>query len=688
MGLHVTSSVERASVKKLGIPISASLCLQLLFCQLIYCEKCMAEDWFDTDKALSSDLEAKGVHQLALRFQDPSKLNAQSDLMKCFDFAVRTGNDKLALQSLTALSKNPPSQNNLSQMCDFLIGKELWELTQKFLEIYPNSQPGWGYIFVRNLVDRDGYSKTDSWLKSRLHDAQQVKGKDGLHHPFAERRTANQYWVSLRIEAASEANKLVSLRKEIEEQFKTRPNLEMLEAVVQTENQSNAQSLPDFVNKYFQPSSVFEAWKAAEIVSFKDPSVCAKFLERALSLKYTQHDDDQMKKLALHRAARLVDSNCSFERDLKNSCKQLLAQCYQKTNQSSKAQKLLLELSAEQKTQMPTFALTQHAGQIQANTVAKPLEEKIISAEKVNEMDPQYWLGRANYYIGRNDDLKSRDAFEKAMSLSKLPSMNPTDTEVCTRNIVLNEFARYFVKKNEAAKAEALYWKDFDDCGSLSYRSNILNSLWQFDSKLIKFNDERIWTFLKHSKKWDSLPERLLMTMSEQCPASEKDQFWKRLTSMAHDDAGRSLVVAWVMTRRGADKDALALLDFCIAHSSNDKEQLSNAQFTKMEACLELKDWKTAESLFPVAKVRLQPSELPEWISRICESAASVGAYDDSLRIWKSKDRIDRSYISPIKTLCKYPQMRSRLLAYYKDMESREPSASNLCKRALDSLKE
>lgn len=352
---------------------------------------------------------------------------------------------------------------------------------------------------------------------------------------------------------------------------------------------------------------------------------------------------------------------------------------------SQKAQKLLLELEKESPGRLPVFALSQFAGSVQQSTPQKLLENKIKQAEEPNKNDPQYWLGRAAYYKGRKEKSQELEALNHAMATTRLPTKSSSPTDIFTRTQAVRALAYYWHENSQESKSLQFLWHEFDSSKSLEYRENIVQQVSDLNTSWLQSNETHLWNYLKESKNWQFRQERVLYKMAENCAAAEREKFWNSTELLAKNEASRSLVAAWVMTRTNADLRAIPLLDFA-RKNLPDKESIIRANFTLFEAYLNLNKWREAEAVYPEAKKELQAHEQPDWLSKIALSAARSGADADALRIWKKKDNLDRTYISPLQELRKYPKVKSLLKTYYQNLLKTEPASAEMFNQAIKIL--
>jgi hypothetical protein len=643
---------------------SIGLLLSVCFCLAA----ASAADWWELDKEVVREIESRGLSAVTARCRKTPPGASAGEWIKSFDAAARNDDESLALLCISELSacKPGPAKSDVSQMADFLIGRKQWRLSGALLERFPDAEPGWGYILVDEKLKEEPFEKVDAWLKSRA-----LKNPD--------------FWTAERARIAARNGRLKSLLKELQTEFRQTPGLPAMRRYVTALSNAPADrdSDPVWLLQSYKPELAFDAWQAADILASRFPASCQGYLELSLSRHYTAKDQALMEDYMRKCSQMVLPGDRSWESQLRGSCKQMLAQCCQKLGDSRRAQSLLLELQRQSDGKMPYIALSRFAGQVQANTPTHPLEEKVKQAEKVNEDDPQYWLGRSRYYCGRKDNAATLQALDKAMSASKLPA-KATDTQIFNRSQVISEYARFLRNPGGNLKARDFLWKQFDQVSNPVLRERIVNDFWQSDSGAIIPSQPRVREFLRQKQDWGYLEEHVLMTMCRQCPPADLGPLWSDLEKMASNNPTRLLRLGWVMTRAGENARSVQLLKQAIL-LLKDADLKRQASFTLMEAYLELKDWRKAETLFPEARKQLETSELPAWISKICLAAAKSGDFDDAMRFWRMKDNIDRTCIGPLEELGKIEGMRLSLKRYYSDLAAREPGSA-IVRQALSVL--
>ena len=383
------------------------------------------------------------------------------------------------------------------------------------------------------------------------------------------------------------------------------------------------------------------------------------------------------------------------------AARQTLAQAYKNDGQAEKAQKILVQLNEEYKKNgglMPVYSLSQGAGQIQSQLAQRPLEASLKEAEPENKSSYDYWLGRARYYQGRKnvgDDARAREALDKALSLTALPAQSPSESQLMARQIVVDAYAWYLNSQSKGDEAAAFYWKEYDATKSAQLRSRIISSVLHMDRNLISYKNERVFAYLSEQQNWHYNEQHIMQALAESSGVDKKSggatrqALWSRLEKLAQQAGpgtggsgdneaklSRLYNLGWVMTRYEEDNRALPLLKEAASGLKN-KDMLEEARFTLFEANLELGSWIEAEKLWPQARTRLTPAEEPVWLSKIAVAAARSGKYEDALRLWKEKDRLDKTCLGPLSELAAQgAKMKKPLLDYYLAMQRENPGST------------
>jgi len=606
-------------------------------------------------------------------------------LLKRLKDEVRQGNDasaKSIIKQLGAVrgAANAEEKSELSQTADFLIGKEKWDLAKLYLEQLPMAEPGWGYVLIKHMCsecknDATALDAIDNWIKAR--------------YPFNE-----EYWWRLRMTFAEEAGRRKQILADFAKQVKDKPDdVRRLKWFILASDDSAEKSDIHWICEVVQPKLAYRNYQVAEWLHMRHPAEAIFYLKRAQTIPFSPQDEEEIKNFLLRYSA--LPANLSSVPQVKHFSvwvRSMLAECYQKVGQSKEAQSILLQLSKESGGQVPTYALSQLAGQIQAATPTRPLEQQIKAAEVKNEDSIDYWRGRADYYRGRKETEQERSAWLRALKLAKSKLENSKQANLKQDQsaqfylpMIVSSYA-LFLRRHESEQAAIKFiWSEFDAASkpnssfssSLEYRTKLVRDLEQTyetdQTGYLSPVDERLWQMLKQANTWSYTEERILWRMARNAKPEQRQQLWKRAEGLALGNASRELTLGWILNRCQEAKRSIPLL--LAASKSNDKDLKQRSQFTLFESYLDVFDWRRAEEIWPAASLRLTSEEKPDWLSRIAVAAARVGDKDNSLRLWQVKDSIDLSALNNLDEMIKYG-MKDKLINYYRELKKSKPKST------------
>ena len=570
---------------------------------------------------------------------------------------ARAGEDALARADITALAtRRPPlTTNEASSAADFLIDRKAFTLARFFLDTMPQAEPGWGYLLIDALAkDSKERAALDAWLTSRG-------------------RSRSAYWVKERKRFLGASAGV--LFDELEARIRAKPtDLETVKVYleVQQPEERSAAWLPAVV----KPASAWDSFQVAEWLSQRHPAEALVLLDRAEKTKLT--DADRARIMTLIRTTWSLVGGTALDPDLllKRWVREQRVECLHATGQNAAAQAILVELDKEEGRDLPRHALSRTAGEIQAPLQQRPLERSIVEAEPLNETSPTYWMGRADYYRGRKEAAKEREALDRWLALTVLPA-KPTAEQVSGRSASIRAFADLLARTVTDDAAVAFLWKEYDSVGDDTHHANVLGLLeWEY-SRLAPFrpDDARLWKFLEGRQTWTHLEERLLWRMAETAKVgSERDGVWARAESAVKQVAGRGATVGWVMNRTQAAERSIPVLELACAATATDEARL-NACFTLFESCLDTNRWQRAEALWPQVQQKLTDTERPEWLARVAIAAARAHALDDALRLWVKKEALDFGALGRLDELAE-AGARAKLIAHYQRLQKERPTSS------------
>lgn len=582
---------------------------------------------------------------------------------------VRTGDDGKALQYIESLSKERSTTAGnfeLSQTADFLIGRKKWDLATRYLEVFPQSEAGWGYILIKQRVeDANGDSKKldsiENWLKKRLPSNRDYW--TGELHRFSDRCGRNgKFYSELESEIKKNPGDLNLLKRYLSE--------------LSTEDDAHRRGISWIPNAVHPPLAI-DNYRIAEAMRTKYPAEAVVFLNRAQSMRFTEADRKAIVDYLRKHTARAMFQQEVDEKMFRIWTRSMLVECYKKLGHNTKAQTLLVELSKEQGGKTPYFALTQTAGQIQSQTVMHPLEKQIEKAQSDNENSLAYWTGRADYYRGRKDIEKEREALQRALSLATV-NAGASDSDCMIRTSVVRDYAMFLRRTANDHSALSYLWSEFAKISNQKFRVGIIRIISdpfeKDNTHYLKPGDRRLIKFLAEQPRWGYDEERLVWRMARNAESPlQLSDFWKEMERLAPGNGSRESILGWVMNRCGEAKRSLPLLlDACARLKDDDKQR---AFFTLFESYLDLSDWKNAENIWPQASVRLTDNERPDWLARIALAAAKSGDKTSAMRLWKKKDTIDAAALGHLEDMVKNG-LRVQMLEYYTRMQKQKPNNS------------
>lgn len=603
----------------------------------------------------------------------PHSSAAQDESLRELEQLIRAGEDGKALERIEGISGSIWNLESfgVSLTADFLIGREKWELATRFLEVFPQARPGWGYILVAHKVseangDPKKLDEIENWIEKRMAASPRTVSKFDRNSP--------DYWTKELFGFAERAGRSEEFFSKLEQSIKKAPgDLDGLKRYLALLNSiaGNPRSmgwLPDAV----YPALAVDHYRIAELLKDRYPAEAIIYLNRAYVMKFLDVDKkairDQQQKYSGMPMSEVEVNEKMFSVWIRS----MLVECYKRVGQPDKAHGLLVGLSKELGGKTPHYALTESAGSIQSQTNLHPLEQEIVKAEPANENSRDYWAGRAAYYRGRKDADQEKAALLKVLELTPA-NENPSENESFARRLIVNEYAMFLRRIADDETALDYLWGEYDKNPDQRVRKSIigtvLNCFENPKTPNLKPADPRLLKFLEDEKIWES---RLIwkMALNAESPA-HLDRFWQTLERLASGNGFRERCLGWVMNRCNDPKRSLPLLQGATTRLK-DAEQTS-AFFNLFESYLDLHDWQNAENIWPQASGNLTDNERPEWLGRIALAAAKAGDKSNAMRLWKKKDEVDLAELGQLNDLVE-AGMRSEMRDYYRAILKQKPT--------------
>jgi tetratricopeptide (TPR) repeat protein len=147
----------------------------------------------------------------------------------------------------------------------------------------------------------------------------------------------------------------------------------------------------------------------------------------------------------------------------------------------------------------------------------------------------------------------------------------------------------------------------------------------------------------------------------------------ERLAMADGADASAASTLGWIVNRMDMPARSVPLLEHAIKQATKD-DLIEKTSFTLFESYLDLKDWRQAEAIFPVAERRLTPSEDPSWLGRIATIAAEKGDTADAMRLFRRVINLrltNRRIVEDLSEL----GLKKEIRVYYATVRKRLPTA-------------
>ncbi len=616
-------------------------------------------EWWKIEQDVARSLLKHNTDQTLRELSARAEKGDAQSLLSELDICLRAGRESQAASALEKLSaaRPKPDKSVLSYAADFLIGREEWDLSRRFLEIFPQAEPGWGYVFVKHWAQQSKPATIDSWLASR--------------------QKANfKYWMSERLRLAAQSGTADALLTELSDAvLKHGTDVEKAQYYVEALQQTARKKDISWMTEACKPRLSWDTFRFGQAIESYSPSTASVFFQRSLSMPYTAQDQKLLDDYMRTHSQALISGNQNWQKQLRGWTRQELAQCYQRCGQSSKAQPLIEQLSAQYPDGLPLYGLSQLSGQVQAGSGARVIEKRLKVAEPGNKNSSEYWLTRAQYYVGRKEERQATEAFEKSIQVAPTAQAD----EMWQRSRAVSDYARYESGLKGKEAAMKILRREFDTCPPGSeYASRLVSDMvWYEDnnSGFLRGDDEVLWSYLSAHQTWTVRERDLLQKMAHNS-LSTRESFFQRAELLARDNASRAAFLGEVLQRNQCAARAVPQLRYAVSHLSEKQElEVEMARSNLFSACLEAGLWRQAEELLPTMIAHLDPDSLTSMLKGLAVAAARCGDKKDALRIWSKKDRLDRSDISSLAELSRYG-MKPALIEYYRQMAWQDKNSS------------
>ncbi|MBC8871610.1 MAG: hypothetical protein H8E44_19465 [Planctomycetes bacterium] len=457
----------------------------------------------------------------------------------------------------------------------------------------------------------------------------------------------------------------------------TQATMNYLSAIGHLDNQGRYSLKPnqlDWMGEVFRPPLATDMRNIAEMLMDKhQPKAAEPLLRRAIDSPLGAQD---IERVSWMYAARLSEERHRqlFAVDVREK----LAQCLLALNQADRAQEIMIEAAdMREKHNLPLNAHL--AGTVQMASGAQVIEGRIRQREPLDENSPKYWRERAQYYRGRNETTEEETALRRGVELCE-DRFNETDRPTLNEHYWLYSDLTAFLIRNHREQEAVRLTLDVIDKYAKSYPRLAEGAVGQMTgrhlSKHLRADEEILWRWLEAQDVWDYHEERLLRRILGQTTGMPKGKYITRAERLAMADgvdASAASTLGWIVNRMDMPARSVPLLRHAIKQATKD-DLMEETSFTLFESYLDLKDWRQAEAIFPVAERRLAPSEDPSWLGRIATIAAEKGDTADAMRLFRRVINLrltNRRIIEDVSEL----GLKKEIRVYYATVRKRLPTA-------------
>jgi len=618
-------------------------------------------EWWSTEKEANRILfeQKRSIIEMTRDMIDSDPETVHEAMLKV-DIMMRTGMSEQAIKALKTLKRLRPQLGNHQvsgiyyAACD---EHHDWDVARNVAD-----------IFADNISD---ISLENRLLKHLLASGWSIKDIDNW---LAQKpRGKNSFWVKKRLRFNVEHDRAAELIDQLATAVRKSPDdisgaIDFLDVLIYSRRDD--QWDVSWVGKTCVPGQALQAAELGDrLKTLEDWNTAAKFYRLAMTMPLTSEEANQlMMSYQAFVSQQVVRALFAIR------VRESLCECLLKLGRKGEAQKLMEEAVVLRKEHNLSDNMYL-AGEVQAASGARVIEEGILEEEEVSRDDPRYWLSRAAYYRGRSEMDQEEKAYKEALSLA-VPAPKPRGK--ASENIraqAIRSYAWFLKRQKRGIDAVSLLKQELREAPADSSSAQVAARMLAFDfQKIIDPNEDIYWTWLEHRMKWEHSEERLLWEMLKNVERDEIAPHFIRAEKLCEGaEPSRSIALGFIMNRMGFPRRSIPLLKYAAEHGDN-KDLQESAALYLFESYLDCRYWERAERIFPHASKRLTARELPEWLAKIAVIAAQTGARGDAIRIWKVVSNIDPTEFGAIEELVT-AGLSKELEEHYQDMQMKLPGS-------------
>jgi tetratricopeptide (TPR) repeat protein len=630
--------------------------------------------WWDIEKGVVDELATTDIVSLACSFNSGCLDNNSESCLRWLNILIRAGHRRQAEETITHLSKiyYEESWRWLDPVCDSLIERREMGLARKFLKLLPLTEPsrvasGATLLSLRSndllkAWEDEGASENeiDNWLAAR----------SAVNYPFWMK---TRCWFRARHGTEEELLKIIEGDVRIAPEDTAKAFL-YLDAVSYSPNQPPV----DWMGEVCKPRLARESLELGNRLKSRGANRAAiSLLERSLATPITDVD--------IHlqgMAQQMVQMPLDIEETLRQRAIYSLIECYKQVGETGKAKQLLDDSLSKMKETKPHYRwLARMEGEMESQAGSeRPTERELLSEEAEKAGSADYWRQRASYYIGKKDDAKVIEAYQKALELAK-PQLSPCCTKcpMTLRGAILGDYWQYLAMNKRIEEAAGLLLKELREVPSEMQSAHAaacgLLRLGDYKNHY-PLNPEEpvVWSYLEANNEWDYTENGLLRIMLKNAPEEKRDILANRAEALAqgaHPD--RQAVVGNILSEMDMPVRAIPLLESAFRHMKKSGRD-SCVAFTLFCAYLSMGEWNKAENMLSDIRAQMSPGMLMDYMGRLAISAAQAGAVRDAICLWHKRCNLDLTDFCGLDDLAQ-KGLRDTFRDYYLSLKKRDPES-------------
>lgn len=588
----------------------------------------LIESPFEWEKLNQSVIEQLTVADLGEIIAALPPSSPSGDLhasMRRLNLFVRAGNRTKVAEVIDSLPEitGPLAQSLLSGAVDFLVYRQEFDLARRILEKGPQATPLTGDQLVRQWAKNGDPVEIDRWLAARMEQNY-------------------DYWLFIRLEFRKGRGTAGELLDSLANEVKAHPaDLARAVRYLRAAQFADRGVRLDWMGETCKPALAAECFVLAfdlapfsnlSRFSYASSDSAVLLFERALSLPFTDRDPQLLSREMNGRLSYfppVIDRKAFI-----NLTKFQLAKVYQAKGQAEKAQPIIEELAAAYPDGLPSFNLSQFAGQVQAMSGARVVEKRFEQAEAKNTDSANYWYDRALYYKGRNERAKAIEAYERALKLSplKFDQWQYNDW----RRIVFMDYIDFLDTPVSSPEARLLLQAEFESVRlETAYAGFLVSAMRRHWAWFSSAETDRLWDFLASQTTWHHLHRDLLGWMIKSLAGAERKLLWSRAEKLtASGDPSRPMMLGWAMVLNADSNRAVPLLKDAIRRWGADPKK-QEAVSLLYQIYIDTDNWKDAEELWIADHHARSLGGIVEESRKWALAAARAGAHDEAIRLWR-----------------------------------------------------